>query len=225
LHVILYGYRRNKEMNTEEYIRPSNQVHHILQNVRQYHMAENSLRIVENQRKSIVQVKWLPPLNCWVKLNRDGSCQDDGRVGCDGVIRGSDGEWLGGFANVLGYGNAYLAELWGVLEGLKHAKRLNFRAVELHIDSLVVVQNITAKRSNNIVGRTLVERIRKHIDLDWEVVVHHSYREANFCADALANHGCLMEHGSVFFTACPSKFSHLLLADVMGIATPRLVSL
>jgi hypothetical protein len=44
-------------------------------------------------------------------------------------------------------------------------------AVELHIDSLVVVQNITAKRSNNIVGRTLVERIRKLIDLDWEVVV------------------------------------------------------
>jgi hypothetical protein len=107
LHVILYGYGETKKC-TEEYIRPSNQVHHILQNVRQYHMAENSLRIVENQRKSIVQVKWLPPLNGLVKLNRDGSCQDDGRIGCGGVIRGSDGEWLGGFANFLGYGNAYL---------------------------------------------------------------------------------------------------------------------
>jgi ribonuclease HI len=170
-------------------------------------------------------VKWLPPLNGWVKLNTDGSCLDDGRIGCGEVIRGSDGEWLGGFTNFLRFGNAYLAELWGVLESLKHDKRLNFRAVELHIDSLVVVQNITAKRSNNIVGRTLVERIRKHIDLDWEVVVHHSYREANFCADALANHGCLMEHGSVFFTACSSKFSHLMLADVMGIVTPRLVFL
>jgi hypothetical protein len=64
-----------------------------------------------------------------------------------------------------------------------------------------------------------------YLDLDWEVVVHHSYREVNFCANVLANHGCLMEHESVFFTAYPSKFSHLLLADVMGIATPRLVSL
>jgi ribonuclease HI len=71
------------------------------------------------------------------------------------------------------------------LEGLKHAKRLNFRAVELHIDSLVVVQNIAAKKSNKIVARTLVERIRKLIDLDWEVVVHHSYREANFCVDMI----------------------------------------
>jgi hypothetical protein len=132
---------------------------------------------------------------------------------------------LGGFANFLGFGNVYLAELWGVLEGLKHVKRLNFQAVELHIDSLIVVQNITPKRSNNIVGRTLVERNRKLIDLDWEVVFHHSYRKTNFCADVLGNHGCLMEHEIVFFTACPSKFNHLLLADVMGIATPRLVSL
>jgi hypothetical protein len=63
------------------------------------------------------------------------------------------------------------------------------------------------------------------LELDWEVVVRHSYREANFCADVLANHRYLMENDSVFFAACPSKFSHLLITDVMRIATPRLVPL
>jgi hypothetical protein len=40
---------------------------------------------------------------------------DCGRIGCGGVIRGSGGEWLERFANIIGYGNAYLTKLWGVL--------------------------------------------------------------------------------------------------------------
>lgn len=37
-------------------------------------------------------------------------------IRCGGVIRSSDGEWLGGFAKYTGCGSAYLAELWGVCE-------------------------------------------------------------------------------------------------------------
>jgi hypothetical protein len=71
--------------------------------------------------------------------------------------------------------------------------------VELHIDSLVVARNITDNKSSSIIGKSLVERIRRLLELDWEVVVRHSYREANFCADVLANHGYLMENDSFFF--------------------------
>jgi hypothetical protein len=101
----------------------------------------------------------------------------------------------------LGFGNAYLAELWGVLVGLKHAERLNFRAVELHIDSLVVVQNITAKRSNNIVGRTLVERIRKLIDLDWEVVVRKQGIPSRSCKQSSLIKGGVESHQRIFCLA------------------------
>jgi ribonuclease HI len=45
--------------------------------------------------------------------------------------------------NSLGKGILYIAEHWGVLEGLELAKRMNFQAVELHVDSLVVVQALT----------------------------------------------------------------------------------
>ncbi|PNX77292.1 ribonuclease H [Trifolium pratense] len=55
-----------------------------------------------------------PPPDGWVKLNTDGSCRDDGSIGCGGVIRGSAGEWLGGFSKFIGNGNAYVAELWGI---------------------------------------------------------------------------------------------------------------
>jgi hypothetical protein len=70
------------------------------------------------------------------------------------------------------YGNAYLTKLWGVLEGIRHVRHLNFRAVEVNlicIDSLVIVNNSTSNNS----GKSLADRIRKLIDLEWEVVVHH----------------------------------------------------
>jgi ribonuclease HI len=53
------------------------------------------------------------------------------------------------------FSNAYLVELWGILEGLKHVRRLNFRVVELHIDSLVVVRNIMDNKSSSIIGKFL----------------------------------------------------------------------
>jgi hypothetical protein len=55
----------------------------------------------------------------------------------------------------------------------------------------------------------MVEKIRRLIDLDWEVVVKHSYYEANQCADALANIGSSMTDCCVFFYMCPINVRHI----------------
>ena len=52
----------------------------------------------------------------------------------------------------------------------------------------------------------------------------HSYRETNSCADALANMGCEHASGLRVYKQCPTWLSYLVLADVMGIATPRVIS-
>ncbi|MCH83395.1 putative non-LTR retroelement reverse transcriptase [Trifolium medium] len=115
-----------------------------------------------------------------------------------------------------------VTELWGVLEGLKHAKRLNFRVVELNIDSLAVVQTISEAGRGSHRGSVLVHMIRQLLEMEWEVVVHHTYRETNKCADALANIGCSLRYYSIFYDTCPSQLSSLLLDDMLGITTPRL---
>jgi len=61
----------------------------------------------------------------------------------------------------------------------------------------------------------LVERIRRSISLDWDVVVKHSYKESNQCVDALANFGSSLNEDIVYY---------LLLAYVIGILIPRLIS-
>ncbi|PNX73149.1 hypothetical protein L195_g029047 [Trifolium pratense] len=55
---------------------------------------------------------------------------EDARIGCGGIIRGSNGGWLGGFVKYVGHVTTYVAELWGVYEGLQVARRINFLRVE-----------------------------------------------------------------------------------------------
>jgi ribonuclease HI len=185
--------------------------------------ADHVSSMIFRHNKEIVLIGWKPPPVGWVKLNSDGACKHDGSAGCGGIIRGSDGEWLGGFAKKLGICSAYVAELWGVYEGLRLARRLGFNVVELNVDSLLVANVLNSHRCSSPMGRALVAKIRSLIAMDWEVVVKHSYREANQCADALASCGVTLDDGFCFYESCPTHLSQLLVADVMGISMPRLV--
>ena len=52
----------------------------------------------------------------------------------------------------------------------------------------------------------------------------YSYREANQCADALANFGCSLTGEITFFESCLAQFSHVLAANVIGIYIPHLIT-
>ncbi|PNX79895.1 protease 2-like protein, partial [Trifolium pratense] len=43
-------------------------------------------------------IGWCPPQTNYIKLNTNGAYNEQQAAGCGGVIRGCDGEWLGGFA-------------------------------------------------------------------------------------------------------------------------------
>jgi hypothetical protein len=87
---------------------------------------------------------------------------------------------------------------------------------------LIILSAVQIKGS--VVGWRLIQEIRKLLALDWEVKVCHFYRETNICADALANMGCEHDPGLRVYDLCPPRLSSLLLADVLGIATPRNIS-
>ncbi|XP_039006365.1 uncharacterized protein LOC120133946 [Hibiscus syriacus] len=52
-----------------------------------------------------------------------------------GVIRDSRGEWKFSFARAVGICSTFEAELWGVIEGLKHAWNLEARSIILKTDN------------------------------------------------------------------------------------------
>jgi ribonuclease HI len=193
--------------------------------IKEYQAAASNSLIVTGSEKSVALIRWKPPQVLFVKLNTDGAYKADQAAGCGGVIRGSQGEWLGGFAKGVGLCSAFAAELWGVLEGLTQVYRMGFRKVELEIDSEAVVSVLKNGCSKSSSGCSLLKRIWHLLAKDWVVEISHIYREANHCADALANLGCSHDSHLRVFDSCPSFMKDLYNLDLLGNSTPRLICL
>lgn len=75
-----------------------------------------------NHLSCMVNIGWQCSEDGWVQLNTDGSMNFAlSKAGCGGLIRNSRGEWVVGFTKNLGSCDAFVAEVWGVLEGLNLA--------------------------------------------------------------------------------------------------------
>jgi len=70
--------------------------------------------------------------------------------------------------------------MWGVLEGLKVCEqvgvssKLEFRAMEVKLESLVVANYLSRNGYGISIGRSLVALNHKLMLLEWKVVVKHS---------------------------------------------------
>jgi ribonuclease HI len=212
-------------MHDEEFVRPARPVHHIMQLAGDCIKAISNSNVVAVRNQTVMMVGWSPPKPMYVKLNIDGAYKVNQVAGCSGVIRGSHGEWIGGFAKNVGLCSAFVAELWGVLEGLRYIHRLGFNKVELSLYSEAVVRVIQNRRSASSLGSSVMKQIWRLMDVDWSVEVSHSHREANKCADVMANIGCSLNYDVVFYDNCASQLAEIYAADLMGITTPRLISL
>jgi len=89
-----------------------------------YYQARMADQITFNSQRVIDFIRWRPPSVNLAKLNMDGTCKGGNIAGSGGIIRGSDGECIGGFAIFIADCSAFVAELWGVLEGLSYARRI-----------------------------------------------------------------------------------------------------
>jgi ribonuclease HI len=143
--------------------------------------------------------------------------------GCGGLVRGSMGEWLGGFAKGLGECSIEMAELWGAWEGLKLAWELGFKHVELRLDALHVVKMLTKEKPATTFGWNICNRIWATLERDWEVRICHTYREGNSCADSLAHIGCSLGTNVIFYESCPTQIRNLVSNDARGTTVPRTI--
>jgi ribonuclease HI len=212
---------RNREVHGDARTRPTQPWNYIVSWVLQYMTADVRSVVLSNRTKVEVSIAWQCPEDGWLSLNTDGASRGEVIAGCGGLLRNSNGQWLGGFSKNLGRCNAYLAELWGVYEGLCLARSFGAAKLQVQVDSSVVAHTLNSSNGGSIIGWRLIKEIRRLLALDWEVKVCHSYREANVCADALANMGCEHGPGLRLYDHCPSRLRSLVLADAMGIATPR----
>ena len=65
-----------------------------------------------------------------MKLNTDGLVFGNlGVASCGGVIRDDCGNWISGFTKRIGITNSFIAEMWGLREGLIMCCNLNIASL------------------------------------------------------------------------------------------------
>ncbi|XP_026416325.1 uncharacterized protein LOC113311739 [Papaver somniferum] len=147
----------------------------------------------KSENKFICHIHWIPPDNCFVKLNVDGASGDAGKAGVGGVLRAADGQFLAAFAKHIYDKSNNVAELWAIRDGMKLVVQLgvpkDIRALSLHFD---------------------------------QVVFQHHHKEGNFAADVLAKKAAYDALPGVWFDVPPSFLYTVLYDDIMGRAFPGL---
>lgn len=125
---------------------------------------------------------WKSPSNNTVKLNIDGASKDHNMTESGGVIRDMRGDWLKGFFKFLRNCSAIVVGFWGVLKGLKLAKRLGLRRVEMNVDYELVVRTIQEESRSIPNCLALIREIMILINEHEIITISHTFRYANALA-------------------------------------------
>lgn len=167
-------------------------------------------------------VAWLPPPHGMVKLNTDGAMKSSSRLAsAGGLFRNHQGNWVLGFISNIGHTSSFMAELWGVREGLRIAKIHGFDKIILEADSEAMIQALENDSAPTSHVNTLVKEC-KHIMKQFHTIkLCHIFREGNQCADFLANQGQQAVWGTSILDHPPDDMRDLLLRDSQCVATCR----
>ena len=120
-----------------------------------------------------------------MKLNTDGLfVGNPGVVGCGGVVRDDRDKWVARFTRRIRLTSSFVAELWGLKDGLMMCCNLN-------ISSHLVVK-LDAKSIVDVLGKfDYVNNVISLILYDWRLLAscfywikfNYNYRQANRCAN------------------------------------------
>ena len=85
-------------------------------------------------------IKWIAPLEPFIKLNIDGSSLGNLRLaGASGLLRNCSGSWVSGFSLNMGIASNNIAKLGAIRQDLILAWDLGFKFIHLEIDSMAVL--------------------------------------------------------------------------------------
>jgi ribonuclease HI len=205
-----------------------NQLLRLVTNQANFITSSSNLHVESNlyPSKRSIEVSWTPPPHDHYKVNVDGSHKKSSGIStCGGLIRDSNGKCIRGFYNRLGSCSAVWAELWALHIGIEMANQLNIKNVIFEMDSLVVVNMVNLGSSPNAFLQPLLQEVTTLLHHPgWSTSVCHVYREANRCADLLANLGhTSLDFNCNFIDVFSPTLKLLLEDDVRGVSFPRLI--
>ena len=170
-----------------------------------------------------VACRWEKPPEGWIKLNTDGCVAGSmGLAGCGGVVHDSHGEWISGFSRHIGITNSFMAELWGLRDGLLLCSNLNISLLIVELDAKSIVEIFCNTGYVNDVISPILDDCRMLISKFQQVQINHCFRQSNHCADALARIGADQDLDFRIFESPPVDVFVFFEQDMVGLCFNRL---
>lgn len=190
-------------------------------------MAETLAKVLEfaylglNERRKrttcSIQVRWIPPPENWFKLIFDGSFLGNlGKASGGGIIRNCTGNWVRGYARVIGHTTSVAAELWALRDGINLCIDLNLTNVLIELDVKIVVDLLLKGEEKTHGNDVLIADRKEGLKKISSVQIQHCYREANKCTDTLTRRGALLSQDFVIFHSPPANVALLVGLDAVG---------
>ncbi|CAN1750361.1 Putative ribonuclease H protein At1g65750 [Linum perenne] len=176
--------------------------------------------------RRIVAIEWDPGPEGWVTVNTDGSvARPSGNASAGGLIRDHLGHCSLAFSANLGRCSITRAELRGILHGLEFSWTSGHKKVRLQTDSQSAASLILADDPPLHQHASEVLAIRELLQRNWQVDIHHIFREGNGAADFLANMGHCFDPGIQIVPTSDCNLGYFLRKDCMRIAELRMISI
>ena len=128
------------------------------------------------------------------------------------------------FSRSIGCADSFMAELWGLRDGLTLCIDLQLTAVDVQLDAKAVVQLLANSSSSNLCALPLLDDCRKLVSQIGQVRISHCFREANCCVDFLARLGNHQDNCFVLHHDPPVDLLGLLSSDRVGVFHIRFIS-
>ncbi|CAN0880875.1 Putative ribonuclease H protein At1g65750 [Linum grandiflorum] len=169
-------------------------------------------------------IGWKPGLAGWMTLNTDGSVRGrSSKASAGGLLRDAFGHCHAAFTQNLGSCSITRAEMRGLITGLEMAWELGCRKVAAFIDSQAALDLFLQQGDFLHTHQAEVLTFRELLSRDWEVVLEHTFREANQAADHLASIGDKFPFGRHAIPISDPTLGHFLLYDSLGLTAPRYI--
>ena len=174
-------------------------------------------------RSIIKRVRWERPLEGWCKLNTDGAASGNpGLAGCGGIVRDEHSGWLAGFSRRIGITTSFVAELWGLRDGLMMCNNLNISTLVVEVDAKAIVdafQNVY--HENNIVSPVL-DDCKHLISRFSRIKFNHCYRQSNRYVDVPAKVAAKKNSDFIYFECSPVDIRKVFEDDLNGFVPSQL---
>ena len=157
-----------------------------------------------------------------MNLNTDGSSTGNPEIaGCGGVVRDEHGRWVRGFARQIGLTTSFVAELWGLRDGLLMCYNLNIFSFIVELDTKSIVNALGNSEYVNNVISPILDDCRLQASRFHQIQFKHCFQPTNCCVDSLARMSTNQDLVFTSFESPPVDISLVFENDLSGMYSNR----